>query len=168
MKKFFTMLISCAITLCCLGSSLVFAATPAGSYTTITFKIEADYTITIPPTLEVKEENNEMSFTVAKNSLIEANKKLTFTITDTENYDEVNNRFRLVNGNDASVYLDYEIVTKENKAAVVKGEAFLEATCVDVNSGKSAALCCNIIGTPEAAGTYTDVITVTVAKEDIN
>lgn len=137
-----------------------FAANEPGGTTTLEYTVAASYEITIPENVVITEGTGSGAVSVNAGSLILAGEKITFTITEATNYD---GGFKLVNGADATILLDYTIAN--DVTPVVLDEAFLVATAAEANAGKAATLTYTT-DDAVAAGEYTDTITITVATVD--
>lgn len=164
MKKALSLAI--AMVLACVFTIPVLATNANGGDTLITYNVASSYVVIIPPSITVSSGTGADEYGVASGSLIEAGKKLVFTITEATNYDTVNNKFRMINSADSTIYLGYSIKDEANND-VVMNTPFLNVLSSEANAGKKIRLTYST-DNATVAGTYTDMVTITVAMANAN
>lgn len=158
MKKTGSLLLALLLSLAV--SVPAWAETPTGGSTEVTYTVAQSYTITIPASVTITNQTGSQTISVNKDSIIPADKSLTFAIAAAANYDEANNKFRLKNDVGKDVYLDYTITYPTDQTAALNTE-LLSATAAEAYAGKSATLTYQT-SAAQSAGIYTDTLTFTV------
>lgn len=137
--------------------------------TLLTYNVGSSYSITIPALINITNGEGTDEYKVNAGSLLVYNKKITFTITGATNYDTTGNKFRMVHGEDPSIFLGYSIKkgVAPDLVNVSKDVVFLEATAAEANAEKKETL---TYQTDQAAiaGDYSDTVTITVALVDVH
>ena len=148
--KRLTALVFVLALLCPLG---ITAAATDGGDTTMSYTVNANYTVTIPATVS----GNSASLSIDAAPVLEEGQKVVISIADSANY---YNGFRLkLKGADA--YVGYNISDGANTLAM--GSVVLEQP-----AAAEQAATVNLTFTPEKAayaGDYTDTVTFTVSYE---
>lgn len=149
--KRLTALVFVLALLCPLG---ITAAATDGGDTTMSYTVNANYTVTIPATVS----GNSASLSIDAAPVLEEAQKVVISIADSANYD---NGFRLkLKGADA--YVGYNISDGTNTLAM--GSVVLEQP-----AAAEQAATVNLTFTPEKAayaGVYSDTLTFTIAVAD--
>lgn len=149
--KRLTALVFVLALLCPLG---ITAAATDGGDTTMSYTVNANYTVTIPATVS----GDSASLSIDAAPVLEEGQKVVISIADSANYD---NGFRLkLKGADA--YVGYTISDGANTLAM--GSVVLEQP-----AAAEQAATVNLTFTPEKAayaGDYSDTLTFTIAVAD--
>ncbi|MBQ8806070.1 MAG: hypothetical protein IJZ68_06255 [Bacteroidaceae bacterium] len=158
MKKILSLVL--ALCLCLSLGVTAFAATVTeesaaqSANTTVTYGVEAGYTVTIPETVALNTEGKGQATVSAADVLLLAGKTLKVTVTGVD---------ELVNTADNATTLSYKIGKTEGAADVVDGTVVLSVAAG--NATGSQNLYFELTEDPTAAGTYSDTLTFTVTVE---
>ena len=150
MKRLTALVLVLAL-LCPLG---ITAAATDGGDTTMSYTVNANYTVTIPATVS----GNSASLSIDAAPVLEEGQKVVISIANSANYD---NGFRLkLKGADA--YVGYSISDGTNTLA-------MDSVVLEQPAAAEQAATVNLTFTPEKAayaGDYSDTLTFTIAVAD--
>lgn len=167
MKKRLSLFLALTLVFAMTVPALASDPTPDGGTSLVTYVVESSYQITIPSsgvTITGTSANAEVG--VIAGGLIDAAKKLQFSISASTHYDAITDAgFCLQNGSDTTVFLDY-VISCTGFNDIARDDVFLEASAEEVNNGKSIELTFTP-DTAKQAGTYTETITFTVATVNV-
>ena len=134
--------------------------TETGQSSIVTYKVDSNFTVTIPKDVTLKDGTGNGAIKVGANAMIPSGKSLTVTITNANKYDEADKKFHLVDTKDPNNTLGYTISTA-GIDKVEKDVAFLTVPAGTV--AETSATLSYTADTVIKAGEYEDTLTFTVA-----
>lgn len=154
-------------------SATALAATPSSQEMQVEYTVPSNYVVIVPDggndlVVDPDTRKGEMDIGIKDNSIIPGDKAIQMSVNAGTHYDDTNKTYRLLNGNGGQL-LDYTLSYKgaEKNPNSAAGKVVLETVnAEDAFAGFQGKIGVTV-GTPKAAGTYTDTLTFSFALVDV-